>query len=357
MTLPNQLVYAVFIIFIIFAAIERNIIYEMQKEIDILKSRMTLDSPVESIQLETDYLTKKSPPNKPSLVLSAANDKVSSLRTVEKDKGIVEVKYGGKGDAAHLGGFTEIDLMGVSENLWNFMLSQLAIKSLVDIGCGRGHSTNYFLKKGADVLCVEGSHDAVTTSLLPKNVVIEHDFSRGEWWPEKTYDAAWSVEFLEHVGRPYMQNYMPIFKKSALIFVTSSIWGGWHHVEVHQDWWWKGRFQSAGFIYSEDLTAIIRLQAKKRFEKGQVTEDYAGQHIFYNMLVFINPKVASLPQHKHLFGGHGCFSGVYGNRNGGVGCAAPDNLPKEFQSLIDCTRSADESKDEKWEEAEWTCSK
>ena len=70
--------------------------------------------------------------------------------------------------------------MGISENLWNFMLGPLAIKSVVDVGCGRGHSTNYFLKKGAKVLCVEGSHDAVTQSLLPPNLIVEHDFSRGE---------------------------------------------------------------------------------------------------------------------------------------------------------------------------------
>lgn len=46
-------------------------------------------------------------------------------------------------DALHLGGFTEIDPMGISENLWNFMLGPLAIKSVVDVGCGRGmtHAT------------------------------------------------------------------------------------------------------------------------------------------------------------------------------------------------------------------------
>jgi hypothetical protein len=68
-----------------------------------------------------------------------------------------------------------------------------------------GFSTKHFLDRGARVLCVEGSHDAVTASLLPSNVVVEHDFSRGPWWPEKTYDAAWSIEFLEHVGESRME--------------------------------------------------------------------------------------------------------------------------------------------------------
>ena len=86
------------------------------------------------------------------------------------------------------------------------------------------------------VQCAEGSHDAVMQSIVP-NVnehVVEHDFSRGPWWPDRTVDAAWAVEFTEHVGRNYQPNYITAFRKAALIFVTHSNWGGWHHVEVHK---------------------------------------------------------------------------------------------------------------------------
>ena len=171
----------------------------------------------------TKYRATKSPPNMPSVRLSDAEEAaVADKRKI----------YGGKGDKLHLGGFTDFDRMGVSDNAFNYMIGYLGIKSVVDVGCGKGFSTKFFMDRGANVLCVEGSHDAVTKSLLPADKIVEHDFTRGQWWPEQTYDALWSVEFLEHVGRPYMQNYLPIFHKSALIFVTSSGWGGWHHVEV-----------------------------------------------------------------------------------------------------------------------------
>ena len=47
------------------------------------------------------------------------------------------------------------------------------------------------------VQCVEGSHDAVSQSIIPNSEkhVVEHDFSRGPWWPDFTVDAAWAVEF------------------------------------------------------------------------------------------------------------------------------------------------------------------
>ncbi len=68
---------------------------------------------------------------------------------------------------------------------------------------------------------------------------------------EKTFDVLWSVEFLEHMGRQYMRNYFPMLRRAALICVTASTSGGWHHVEARQDWWWRARFTAQGFIYSK----------------------------------------------------------------------------------------------------------
>ena len=108
--------------------------------------------------------------------------------------------YGGKGDKQHLGGFTSLDIDGLSPSLWRWMVSNLTVHSLLDVGCGKGVSTSWFLMHGVDANCVEGSHDGVAHSLLPPDRVVEHDFSRGPWWPAETVDVVWCVEFLEHVG-------------------------------------------------------------------------------------------------------------------------------------------------------------
>ena len=126
---------------------------------------------------------------------------------------------------------------------WNFILGHIGVKSVVDVGCGVGFSTTYFRDRGARVLCVEGSHDAVSNTLLPLELVVEHDFSRGAYWPEQLFDAAWCVEFTEHVGRMYQQNYFATFRRAALIFMTASPTGGWHHVEQRDSWWWIARME------------------------------------------------------------------------------------------------------------------
>jgi hypothetical protein len=206
----------------------------------------------------------------------------------EEDKRIKREIYGGKGDAKHLGGFTEIDTQGISPAAWKHMVTYFGVKSLLDVGCGRGISTSWFVLHGVDALCVEGSHDAVANTMLPdpSKQIVEHDFSRGPWWPSHTVDAVWCVEFLEHVGRNFHHNYLPAFRKAALIFATNSRWGGWHHVEVHDDIWWISKFQSYGFIYSPELSEMVRRVARKEIGSVAVSGTEANpQHIYTTMKV------------------------------------------------------------------------
>ena len=148
----------------------------------------------------------------------------------------------------------------------------------------------WFIKHGVKTLCVEGSNDAVQRSMIPDadSKVIEHDFSQGPWWPADTYSACWAVEFLEHVSLQFQFNYLTAFRKCALIFATSSRWGGWHHVEVHHHDWWVRKFNTVGFVYDDILTKEVRKIAEQ--ERGAKIEsptgkDYRASHVEVNMKV------------------------------------------------------------------------
>jgi len=189
----------------------------------------------------TQVPPKGSPPNLPAA--RATEEEMKGFHHIRE-----KYKYGGNGDKAHLGGFTNVDPEGISPYLWREMMEYFGVKTLLDVGCGRGFSTSWFHMQGVKVQCVEGSHDAIQQSLLPalakadqeakggkddSDIVVEHDFSLGPWWPSETVDAVWCVELTEHVGRNFQDNYLTAFKKAAFIFVTHSNWGGWHHTEVH----------------------------------------------------------------------------------------------------------------------------
>lgn len=227
--------------------------------------------------------------------------------------------YGGKGESLHLGGFASgsgIDLQGISPQVWKNMVSNYNVKSVLDLGCGRGFSTSWFDTHGLRTLGIDGSSDSFQQSAIPlekhTEMLVEHDFSLGPWWPKETYDALWTVEFMEHVGVNYMKNYLPALRKAALIFMTTSRWGGWHHVEVHKDAWWIRKFEAFGFKYSEELTREVRAWAQqenrlKIATPFAVNQTYNAQHVWLTMKVFINPVVASMPEHHHLFYEPGCF--------------------------------------------------
>lgn len=218
--------------------------------------------------------------------------------------------YGGAGDKQHLGGFSEMDTGGISPGTFKHMVEKIGVKSLLDVGCGRGFSTSWFVTHGVDAMCVEGSHDGVERTLIPDSEtrLVEHDFSRGPWWPGRTVDAAWSVEFLEHVPVQYQFNYISAFRKAALLFVTASRNTGWHHVEVHKRDWWIRKYESYGFRYDAELTEEIRDLAKatKKDYQAPNGQYFDGFYIRSKLMVFVNPMVAALPQHAHLFPEPGC---------------------------------------------------
>jgi hypothetical protein len=141
-------------------------------------------------------------------ILAPPGGKAEALPSLRvSTEGFMSYKiYGGVGDKPHLGGFTDLDHHGVSPAVWKWMVTEIGVHSVLDVGCGRGISTSWFYFHGVDVQCVEGSHDAIQNTVMPDpSRIVEHDFSRGPWWPDKTYDAVWCVEFLEHVSDPALR--------------------------------------------------------------------------------------------------------------------------------------------------------
>ena len=85
----------------------------------------------------------------PGKAQNLPSPRMQDSSAVDKKRG----GYGGAGDEQHLGGFGEIDAGGISPGLFKHMISNLGIKSVMDIGCGRGFSTSWFYFHGCDGKC------------------------------------------------------------------------------------------------------------------------------------------------------------------------------------------------------------
>ena len=113
-----------------------------------------------------------------------------NLKTRNKavDKKRLQSHYGGVGDSPHLGGFAsgeKIDMQGISPHVWKHMVKNYNVKSVLDLGCGRGFATSWFYTHGLRTRCVDGSTDAFRQSAIPfkerSALLVEHDFSLGPW--------------------------------------------------------------------------------------------------------------------------------------------------------------------------------
>jgi len=153
--------------------------------------------------------------------------------------------------------------------LWDWIVKELDVQSVLDIGCGEGYSTRYFKKIGCDVLGIEGSSKAIRDSVISNNV-IKHDFCKGEYTPNKKYDSIWSCEFVEHIEEKYISNFLETFKfAEKYIFMTFAEKGqeGWHHVNCKTKEYWIKKISQIGFRFDPKLTEFAKSLCKKHFNE------------------------------------------------------------------------------------------
>ena len=161
-----------------------------------------------------------------------------------------------------------------------FMVDQWGVKSILDIGCGRG----CVIKDAIDLHQMEGlGIDGVEDSFLQNwNFTrdipfVLHDYTKGAA-PLKDWegDLCWTVEFLEHVEEKYIPNFMVDVQRCKYVICTHARPGdgGRHHVnEQNHDYWIKA-FDQYGFDFdarlSIDLRAVTTMKKKFMRRNGLV---------------------------------------------------------------------------------------
>lgn len=160
----------------------------------------------------------------------------------------------------HLGGaFEEGDPKTTMIDVWGYLLVKYGLKSVIDVGCGFGHTLKWFAEYKCGILGIDGWHEAVERSQVPGKV-IEHDFTKGVAPVNHSFDLAWSAEFLEHVEEQYLPNVMPVFRLAKYSCITHGepCQPGYHHVNLKPSSYWVDKFAEHGMIWDERETALLR---------------------------------------------------------------------------------------------------
>lgn len=186
--------------------------------------------------------------------------------TVEGEKETFDVVYQDHLGGCALGG----DGATYYPKMWSYMISEYKIESVIDIGCGRAYSADYFKQNGVKVCGVEGCVEAVEKSFLEPCEMVLHDYENdGPYIPEEVFDLGWSCEFVEHVEEKHMNNFFETFKKCKFLAITYAApgQGGHHHVNERPGSYWVHYLKQQGFELDQEATTALRLVAKEDREK------------------------------------------------------------------------------------------
>jgi len=136
----------------------------------------------------------------------------------------------------HLGGnLIEGDPFTFSPNVWNYVIERFAINSILDLGSGLGHSSEWFFRKGMKVIAAEGLEENITKSLYP---TIQVDLTKNPI--NCNVDLVHCQEVVEHIDELYLENTLKSLACGKFILLTNALpgQGGYNHVnEQNVEYW------------------------------------------------------------------------------------------------------------------------
>lgn len=143
--------------------------------------------------------------------------------------------------------------------LWDWLIARFEVKTMLDVGCGCGHTIKYFRGHGVRAMGIEGSRKAIECAVEgAKPVIVQHDYTQGPW-SACDADLIWSCEFVEHVEEPYLDNFLATFDRARrCLAMTHAVPGqpGYHHVTCETSEFWISRIEARGKLrYDDDLTS------------------------------------------------------------------------------------------------------
>lgn len=168
--------------------------------------------------------------------------------------------YNTSENSPHLGGnIVGGDPCTWTPTLWSWLIKKFNIKTVVDIGCGEGHTVKYFIDNGCSAYGLEGLSENLKNSVAP---MIQWDITQGHLKASKV-DLVWCCELVEHIDAKYIHCLMNTLTVGTIVAMTHALPGqeGYHHVNCQPASYWIKLMDAYGFDYLEADTIEARTYA------------------------------------------------------------------------------------------------
>ena len=135
-------------------------------------------------------------------------------------------------------------------------------KPILDIGCGEGHTAEWFTNHGRTAIALDGLLANCRTALTKGVLVVVHDITTGPWLANFPIGLAWCCEVVEHIEAQHVDNLMKTLCQADVVAMTHAIPGqcGYHHVNCQPASYWISKFANYGYVVDK-RTAHMRAVA------------------------------------------------------------------------------------------------
>lgn len=168
--------------------------------------------------------------------------------------------------AGHLGGnIRGGDPSTYEPAVWDYLIRVYKLKTMMDLGCGEGISTQYFAERGVQAIGVDGLwRNSVNTAGAP---ILVHDLTKSPVSISKI-QLVWSCEVAEHIDQLYTMNFLASLACGEVVAMTASnSERGYHHVNPQPTSYWIALMDLMGYDLKHRKTRIARGLAKWEFFK------------------------------------------------------------------------------------------
>lgn len=164
-------------------------------------------------------------------------------------------------DAPHLGGnVIEGDPFTHSPSVWDYLIQRFALRSVLDLGSGRGYAARWFHRAGMEVIAVEGLRENCEKAVYP---TLQTDLTRGS--VVCRVDLVHCQEVVEHIEERYLEHLLASLTCGRYIVMTHAVpgQGGHHHVNEQPTEYWIQHLKRHGCeVLVEDSNRIRTLAAR-----------------------------------------------------------------------------------------------
>ncbi len=166
------------------------------------------------------------------------------------------------------------DIRTWSPILWRYFVDRFGVQSVLDVGCGEGHSVLYFHRLGVRAHGIDGLVTNVRRAVTP---IALHDLLVGPYI--MPVDFVWSCEVAEHIAPEKVDNFIDTLANGRVIAMTHAVpgQGGHNHVNCQRREYWIDLITKRGFTLSADNEAFIEISKK----------DHVKSHFSKTGMVFL----------------------------------------------------------------------